>query len=186
MPLSSPCSPYITTTQCPCQVWEHLKASFETDEYVRSHSDRTINQVVVTYTPTGDIDRSAEHEYEALPGIKKTFLFQAMRDSVLLERTYPCWCPSCAHMSAPGEGAMDSSYACPDCETWRWNRTGDDLPWKESSIARTDAPGRAKAKAAALTHSRSLRDQLVAKFKQSNTPVWVAVQNRGEDVRSCL
>ena len=30
------------------------------------------------------------------------------------------------------------------------------------------------------------RDQLVAKFKQSNTPVWVAVQNRGEDVRSCL
>ena len=30
------------------------------------------------------------------------------------------------------------------------------------------------------------RRQLVAKFKQSNTPVWVAVQNRGEDVRSCL
>ena len=50
------------------------------------------------------------------------------------------------------------------------------------SIARSDATGRARAKAAALAYSRSLRDQLLAKFRQSNAPVWVAVQNRGEEV----
>lgn len=78
---------------------------------------------------------------------------------------------------------MDSSYRCVECETWRHSADGDDLPWVETSIARTDAAGQANRKARVLAQSRSLRDQLLRKWQQDNAPIWVAVENRGEVVR---
>ena len=76
---------------------------------------------------------------------------------------------------------MDSSYRCVECETWRHSTEGDDLPWKETSVARTDANGQANRKARVLAQSRSLRDQLLRKWQQDNAPIWVAVENRGEE-----
>lgn len=55
------------------------------------------------------------------------------------------------------------------------------LPWKETSVERTDAVGVANDRARALGHARDLSDQLQRKFAQGNQPVWVAVQNRGEE-----
>lgn len=68
---------------------------------------------------------------------------------------------------------MDSIYRVADCTSG--------LEWKETVIAREDASGVANARTRTRTHARSLRDQLVSHFEKSNAPVWVAVQNRGED-----
>ena len=68
---------------------------------------------------------------------------------------------------------MDTAFKVSGCSSG--------LPWRETSIAREDAPGVANARTRARTHARSLRDQLLRHFATTNTPVWVAVQNRGED-----
>ena len=143
-------------------------------------------KVVVIYTDVKEVKRpSPEYEYEEIPGIKKTFLFQAVRGvGVLLERKFPCWCPSCSQMSYPGEGAMDSSYECVECDTWQHAREGDDLPWKETSVARTDATGLRNRDTRVRAQARNLRDQLLRKWQHSNAPVWVAVENRAEAVRA--
>ena len=184
IPISQPnCSLALLVSQ----VAEHLKATFENDEYVQSHLQKTINQVIVMFMPTEKIERpKPDHDYDTMDGMKKTFLFQVVSDSVILQRKFACWCASCVQMSSHGEGAMDSSYRCTECETWKQAEAGNGeyLKWTETSIARRDAAGVANDRARALANSRSLRDQLIRKFEQSNEPVWVGVQNRGEDVQS--
>ena len=162
----------------PIEVAEHIKRRLNTDEYVQSHLNAVINEVVVTYTDTGDIVRpKPDHDYAKMPGIKKTFLFMPVRDSVVLERKFACWCSSCMHTSAPSDAGQalvlqGSSYVCQGCHS--------NLPWKETSVERTDQAGVANDRARALTYARGLTYQLERKFAQSNQPVWVAVQNRGE------
>lgn len=68
---------------------------------------------------------------------------------------------------------MDSSYKVVGCTSG--------LKWKETAIAREDAAGVATARTRTRVHARSLCDQLVGHFSKSNVPIWVAVQNRGED-----
>jgi hypothetical protein len=158
----------------PEQVAEHLKARFQTDEYVQQHLKSTINEVVIIYTSTSEIVRVTTNKYSRMPGMKKTFLWMAVREEVVLQRSFACWCPACMRASAPGEGTMNSSYVVNGC-------VSPSLPWKETVISREDAEGVATARTITRTHSRSLRDQLLSHFSQTNTPVWVAVQNRGED-----
>ena len=105
--------------------------------------------------------------------MKKTFLFMPVRQGVVLERKFACWCNTCMRASAPGEGSMDTMYRCVGCKSG--------LPWKETQIERTDPAGVAMRQKRALLHARELAKQLQRKFQQSDNPVWVAVQNRGED-----
>ena len=158
----------------PKQVAEHLKARFDNDEYVQQHLKATINQVVVIYTDTSEIVRVTTNKYSQMPGMKKAFLWMAVREEVVLQRSFACWCPACMHASSPGEGTMNSNYAVADCSS-------PSLTWKETVIAREDALGVANARTITRTYARSLRDQLLGHFEHINTPVWVAVQNRGED-----
>ena len=97
----------ILTASCyvrwPCEVAEHVKRRLNTNEYVQSHLKATINEVVVTYTATHDIQAQRpmpDHEYTSMPGIKKTFVFMPVRDSVVLERKFACWCSSCMQASS--------------------------------------------------------------------------------------
>ena len=113
----------------------HLKLRFDTDAFIESHQGTSINQVIVLYTPTQDIIRpKPDHEYDKMPGMKKTFLFMGVREGVILQRKFACWCTSCMHASAPGEGTMDSNYCCTGCES-------ESLAWEETSIDRCDAAG---------------------------------------------
>ena len=92
------------------------------------------------YTPTAEIARPIGKEFEAMPGMKKTFLFMPVREGVILQRPWACWCVSCMQASAPGEGTMDSNYRCIGCSS-------EGLSWKETSVQRSDAAGVANAKA---------------------------------------
>jgi len=118
------------TILSPEDVATHLKMRFDTDAFIESHQGKTINQVIVLYTPTNDIIRpKPDHEYDKMPGMKKTFLFMGVREGVILQRKFACWCTSCMHASAPGEGTMDSNYCCSECES-------ESLAWEETSIDR--------------------------------------------------
>lgn len=151
-------------------VWQ---ARFQTEEYVATHLNKTINEVLVDFVPTRDILRPhPEHAYDSLPGIKKTFLFMPVREGVVLMRKFACWCTWCMHSWAPGEGTMDTNYVCNDCES-------PQLQWEEASIARTDAAGISNARQRSLNKARALTQQLRDHFQKSNRPLWVAVQNRG-------
>ena len=115
-----------------------------------------------------------------MPGIKKTFVFMPVRNSVVLERKWACWCYSCMHASAPGAGTAsdlvlkDQQFVCKGCTSG--------LTWKETAVQRTDPAGVANARAKTLAHARDLAKQLKCKLcGQSNQPIWVAVQNRGEN-----
>ena len=69
------------------------QARFQTEEYVSSHLGKTINEVVVNYTPTAKIKRpKPDHTYDSMPGMKKTFLFMPIRTGVTLQRDYACPC----------------------------------------------------------------------------------------------
>ena len=158
----------------PSEVAEHVTERLNTDAYVQSHLNATINEVVVAYTSTSEIKRPpVEHEYDSIPGIKKTFLFMPVRQGVVLERKFACWCAPCMQASAPGEGSMDSNCRCVECKS--------NLPWKETGVDRSDATGIANGRKDALALAHSLAEQLEGKFKQSTNSVWVAVQNRGEE-----
>ena len=94
-----------------------------------------INEVVVTYTPTAEVVRpKPDYEYSAMHGMKKTFVFMAVRAGVVLQRPFACWCHACMRARAPGCGTMDTSYRCAGC-------ISSNLQWKETAIDRSDAPG---------------------------------------------
>lgn len=152
-----------------------LQARFQTDEYLSTHLNKTINEVVVTYTNNAEINRPrVDHTYDNMPGMKRTFLFMPIREGVTLMRRYSCWCKSCMRAWAPGEGTMDTNYRCQDCES-------TELRWEEKPIGRTDATGISNARQRSLAKARELTRQLRAHFEKTNQPLWVAVQNRGED-----
>ena len=110
------------------------QARFDNDAFIEEHLSKTINQVVVLYTPTADVVRpKPDHEYGSLHGIKKTFLFMAVREGVILQRSFACWCWACMHASAPGQGTMDTDYCCSGCVS--------SLAWQETAVERTDARG---------------------------------------------
>lgn len=159
----------------PAQVAEHLQARFQTNEFICTHLLSTINEVIVEYTHTRQIVRpQPDHVYDSLPGMKKTFLFQAVREGVLLMRSFSCWCCACFRAWGAGMGTMDSNYHCQQCESLQ-------LTWNEVSIERTDAAGISNMRKRSLAKARQLTKQLQAHFARSNVPVWVAVQNRGEE-----
>ena len=56
-----------------------------------------------------------------------------------------------------------------------------DLKWKETCVERDDNAGIARARSNTRDKSRTLRDQLKTALEHTNKPVWIAVQNRGED-----
>lgn len=137
MPLSAlwlyACSLEDSLTICLCAT---LQARFTTDEYISSHLNKTINEVIIEYTHNDEIIRPfPDYSYDSMPGMKKTFLFMPIREGVTLLRRYACWCMPCMHSWAPGEGSMNSNYLCQDCES------GSALERTEAAIGRTDAAG---------------------------------------------
>lgn len=111
--------------------------------------------------------------YEAMAGMKKSYLFMALAEGVVGMRTFACWCPACMCAIRRGEGSLGSDLRCAGC-------ISPHLLWAERSCARTDAAGVANARKKAQTYARQLAGQLSRALQQSPR-VLVAVQNRAED-----
>ena len=146
-----------------------------TEVYISTHLSKVINEVIVVYSATAQIVRpQPDYTYDSMPGMKKTFLFQPVWEGVTLMRAYSCWCDACMRAWAPGEGSMDSNYVCNGCESAQ-------LTWQERFIGRADAAGISNSRQRSQNKARSLAQQLQAHFEKTNRPLWVVVQNRGED-----
>ena len=162
----------------PADVAEHLSARFSTYQFEIDHSQKVIKQVVVTFVDASLIIRPViKHKFAQMAGMKKTFLFMAVRDSVVLEKRFSCWCHGCFNASLSNGGLVleRDRYICHDCVT------SSTLSWKETSVPREDSPGIAHARAVTRNKARELRGQLARQLAHTSAPVWVGVQNRGED-----
>lgn len=158
------------------EVAEHLRARFQTQAWVDAHLHKTVNEIVVTYSDSTDIQSArpaVEPKYATLEGMKKTFLFMALREDVVGQRAFGCWCSACMRAIGPGHGTMDTLLRCHGCSS-------PQLEWRERTVEREDAAGVANARRATRAHARSLRDQLkTAMQRECQHGIWVAVQNRG-------
>jgi hypothetical protein len=67
------------------------------------------------FNNTSEITRATTNKYTSMPGLKKPYLFMAVRDEVVLQRDFACWCPSCLQASAPGEGTTVVSSSSMHC-----------------------------------------------------------------------
>ena len=127
-------------------VYEFLVKRFCTEEWTRSHSDYTINQIVVQYAEQAEMnDARPKHEkdYEAIHGIQKSFGYMGLREDIVLQREWDCWCRGCfkaAGIVGDKEDNLDSNYQCKNCVL------GKKQKWFESSVGRSDAAGVAAAR----------------------------------------
>lgn len=162
------------------EVAEHLTARFATPEWMQAHTEKTINEIVVTYADSTEIQAtrpSVEPKYARLVGMKQTFMYMGLRLGVVGQRAFSCWCPACMKASSPGQGTMDTSLRCFGCSS-------PHLPWVEKTVDREDAAGIANARTATRAHARSLASRLKTALSRQGPNaegIWVAVQNRGED-----
>lgn len=122
-------SGYVT---CPKEVAEHLRRRFQTDEWKAAHTDKSIQEIVVTYSDHGDIvERPAvEHEFEQLTGKMSSFSYTVLGRDVVGSRTRSCWCEPCFNqlgrqtLTAKGRNTL----VCDGCES------PFPLPWNEVSV----------------------------------------------------
>lgn len=122
-------SGYVT---CPREVAEHLRARFETEEWIMAHADKSIQQIVVTYSHHDEvIERPrVEHEFEPLTGKMSSFSFIILARDQIGRRERSCWCEPCFHQRAR-ETLMprgNGTLVCEEC------RSPIPLPWYEQSV----------------------------------------------------
>lgn len=122
-------SGYITS---PKEVAEHLRNRFETDEWKAAHTDKSIQEIIVTYSDHMDIvERPAvEHEFEQLAGKMSSFSYTVLGRDVVGTRTRSCWCEPCfnqlgrQNLTAKGRNTL----VCDGCQS------PFPLPWYEVSV----------------------------------------------------
>ena len=89
----------------------HVRAHFCNPEWVATHIDKTINEVVVTYASTAEIHATrpaVEHVYDSLVGMKSSFMYMALSAGVVARRAFGCWCPAC----------LRQGYSCGQDALW--------------------------------------------------------------------
>jgi hypothetical protein len=117
-----------------------LQARFQTEEYTQSSLSKTINEVVVEYTPTAEIVRpKPDHVYDSMPGMKKTFLFMPVREGVTLIRRFGCWCTACMHSWAPGWTLPSSARNATAPRSYRGRRGASAAQMRRASAMHVNA-----------------------------------------------
>jgi hypothetical protein len=157
-------------------VAQHLRLRFESADWQEKHgldSRYTINRVVIHQAGLGDIERPVvEEEYEAVAGIRRSFGYRALRDGIVLQRWYDCWCAVCMSVTQPGHGSMDSNYRVVDCcseKRWRCSAgvtaaltAANPFRWWECDVQRKDTRGVRARRDEAQANGRKLAPKLKA------------------------
>eukprot|EP00965_Chrysotila_dentata_P260420 6213900-Pleurochrysis_carterae.AAC.2 len=155
------------------EVAEHLRNTFQTEEWRREHDTRKINEIEIMEFAPHDVSERAEvelHEFEALVGQLSMYSFKPIVPGVVAARSFSCWCDGCCRAVSRGEG-LDANLVCVGCES------EDKRQWIEKSVNRMDASGIAQRRAAAQRRGHELAKSL-------KPGQWLAVQarNDGDDL----
>ena len=130
-------------------VAQHIRDMFTTPDWAQKHgldSNYTINQVVVFEAALGEVERpGVVEEYDSVKGIQKSFGYMALRDGIVLQRWFDCWCPVCMEVISAGpsdDGPMDSNYRVPTCcsqRHWQGVTTAALQNWWSGTFSQADA-----------------------------------------------
>jgi hypothetical protein len=96
----------------------HARATFCTDEWLREHAFMQINEIVVMYMDTNEIERPrVAPSISPLEGIQSLFSFFMLSNGHVLARSRSCWCRACSRVCGPssltpGWGGL---YHVPGC-----------------------------------------------------------------------
>ena len=130
-------------------VAQHIRDMFCTPNWAEKHgldSNYTINQVVVFEAALGEIERPVvAEEYDSVKSIQKSFGYMALRDGIVLQRWFDCWCPVCMSVISAGptdDGPMDSNYRVPTCcsqEHWQGVASTASRNWWSGTFSQADA-----------------------------------------------
>lgn len=121
-------SGYVTS---PRDVAEHLRARFQTDEWKVAHADKSVNEIVVTYSHHNEMPErpAVEHEYEPLTGKMNSYSYVILARDQIGRRERSCWCEPCFHQQ--GRATLTpkgNSLICDGC------CSPLPLPWHEQTV----------------------------------------------------
>ena len=143
----------ITNEQCrtpsgrielPIEVAIHARATFCTDEWLREHAYMQINEIVVMYLDTSEIERPRVPPHiSPVEGIQSLYSFFMRDDGLLCSRAYSCWCPACSRVRSHASLTVDwgGTLTVPGC-----TRTHLTVWRQKARITSTAAKGIANAK----------------------------------------
>ena len=105
----------------PREVAEQLRKRFQTDEWMAAHIDKSIHEIVVTYSQHNEITErpSVEHEFTSLTGKMTSFSFAALARDQIARRERSCFCEGCFHQlgRATLRSAGHATLVCDECES---------------------------------------------------------------------
>lgn len=70
-----------------------------------------MNEVVIHYAGPDEIVRPRfEETFVSIYGMRKSFGFMAIRNDIVIQREFDCWCPECMQVRMAGDDHMNSNY----------------------------------------------------------------------------
>ena len=117
----------------PKEVAEQLRKRFQTEEWMAAHVDKSIHEIVVTYSQHNEITERprVEHEFTPLTGKMTSYSYMMLARDQIARRRRSCWCEGCFHQL--GRDTLRSAgYATLVCDECVLNKLYETLGVTES------------------------------------------------------
>ena len=117
----------------PKEVAEQLRKRFQTEEWMAAHVDKSIHEIVVTYSQHDEITERprVEHEFTPLTGKMTSYSYMMLARDQIARRRRSCWCEGCFHQL--GRDTLRSAgYATLVCDECELNKVYETLGVTES------------------------------------------------------
>ena len=105
----------------PREVAEQLQKRFQTEEWMAAHADKSIHEILVTYSNHDEISERAlvDHEYTPLTGKMSSYSYMMLARDQIARRERSCWCEGCFHQLGRTtlRSAGNATLVCDECET---------------------------------------------------------------------
>jgi hypothetical protein len=105
----------------PKEVAEQLRKRFQTAEWMAAHVDKSIHEIVVTYSHHDEITERGlvDHEFSPLVGKMSSFSYAMLARDQIARRDRSCFCEGCCHQLGrlTLRAAGHQTLVCDTCET---------------------------------------------------------------------
>ena len=115
---------------------EQLSRRFQTEEWRTAHADKSIHEIIVTYSNHDEITErgKVDHEFTSLTGKMSSYSYMMLARDQIARRERSCWCEGCFHQLGRKtlESVGSKMLVCGECKT--------DKAMVELGIATEDRP----------------------------------------------
>ena len=110
----------------PKEVAEHLRNRFQTEEWKAAHKDKSIHEIIVTYSDHGQIVERprVDHEFTPLTGKMSSYSFAMLGRGQIARRERSCFCMGCLHQLGRTtlRPAAYATLVCDECQSNKANQ----------------------------------------------------------------